>query len=47
MKYNVAYIHGLLQGILEWKINDKDSELYKEIQVLTRAIEINLGLEDH
>jgi hypothetical protein len=47
MKYNSGYICGMLKGILEWKEQDKDSELYKEIQVLIRMIEIDLGLDDY
>jgi hypothetical protein len=47
MKYNSGYICGMLKGILEWKDEDKNSELYKEIQILIRMIEIDLGLDDY
>jgi hypothetical protein len=47
MKYSSGYICGMLKGILEWKEAEKNSELYKEIQVLIRMIEIDLGLDDY
>jgi len=47
MKYTTEYILKMLKGILEWQNQEKDSALYKEIQVLIRMIEIDLGLDDY
>ena len=43
----MGFIHGMLKGILNWQDHEKDTDLYKEIQVLIRMIEIDLGLDDY
>jgi len=47
MKYDMGFIHAMLKDILDWQNHEKDSILYKEIQVLIRKIEIDLGLDDY
>jgi len=47
MKYDMGFIHAMLKDILDWQNDEKDSILYKEIQVLIRKIEIDLGLDDY
>ena len=47
MKYTPEYILKMLNGILEWRENDSEILLYREIQILKRMIEIDLGLDDY
>ena len=47
MKYDVKHIHKLIKRILEWQESEKESATYKELQVLKRLIEIDLGLDDY
>lgn len=47
MKYDVKRIHKILQGILEWKEEEKDTQIYKEVQVLTRILELDLKYNDY
>jgi hypothetical protein len=47
MKYDVKRIHKILEGILEWKEEEKDTQIYKEIQVLTQILELDLKYNDY
>ena len=47
MKYDVKRIHKILEGILEWKEGEKDTQIYKEVQVLTRILELDLKYNDY
>ena len=47
MKYTTEYILKMLNGILDWQESEKTTNTYKEIQVLKRMIEIDLGLDDY
>lgn len=47
MKYDVESILRMINNILDWKESEKTSATYKELQVLKRIIEMDLGLEDY
>ena len=47
MKYDIKNVITMLYRILEWRIEDKDTELYREIEVLKRILEMDLCLDDY
>ena len=46
MEYRAQHILNKLKGMLKWSQQDKDTALYKEIQVLIRYYEIILLEEE-
>ncbi len=47
MKYDVKRIHKILSGILNWAEEEKATQIYKEVQVLTRILELDLKYNDY